>query len=217
MNKLADYVVVFDLDDTLYKEIDYVRSGRRHVYDLIAGIEEKMPVQTLLEYSLEEDVWAILGEAMSLPEPVQESMLWAYRLHVPDIVLDARVAECIAILQVRAKALAVLTDGRTLTQQLKLRALGLEHLPVYISEMWGGLKPAPARFKAIEARWPDAKYMYVGDNPKKDFFMPNQLSWVTVGIQDDGRNIHPQHQDGLSDDYLPMHWINCMTELEGVL
>ena len=59
--------------------------------------------------------------------------------------------------------------------------------------------------------------MYIGDNPKKDFVAPNQLNWVTVGLRDDGRNIHPQHQDGLLDDYLPMHWINCITELEGVL
>jgi putative hydrolase of the HAD superfamily len=217
MNKLADYVVVFDLDDTLYKEIDYVCSGRRHVYGLMPGIEEKMSEQALLTYPLDEDVWGILCGVMALPSSVKESMLWAYRVHTPDIELDVRVAEYIAMLKTNTHALAVLTDGRILTQQLKLKALGLEHLPVYVSEVWDGLKPAPGRFEAIEARWPHAKYMYVGDNPRKDFVTPNQLDWVTVGLRDDGRNIHSQQQDDLSGDDFPMHWIGCITELEGVL
>ncbi len=217
MSKLKNTVVVFDLDDTLYKEIDYVHSGRRHVHALMPQASKKIAVEGLLEYPHHEDVWTILCNAMGLPDTMKESMLWAYRLHSPDITLTPEVKAYLSNLESKTHALAVITDGRLLTQELKLKALGLSHLPTYISEVWDGLKPAPGRFRAIEARWPMASYVYVGDNTAKDFVTPNQMGWLTVGLRDDGRNVHPQLRDGLSDDYLPKCWVNCITELLDVL
>ncbi len=119
-------------------------------------------------------------------------------------------------LEQACKAIAVLTDGRVLTQRLKLQALGLERLPAYISEAWDGIKPSPERFKAIEARWPNMQYVYVGDNTKKDFITPNRLNWLTIGLVDDGRNIHEQHMT-LPNTHLPKQWIRCISQLEPVL
>ena len=34
--------------------------------------------------------------------------------------------------------------------------------------------------------------VYIADNPKKDFITPNALGWLTIQVNDSGRNIHPQ-------------------------
>jgi len=217
MQDLANRVVVFDLDDTLYKERDYIASGRRYVYHLMPEIKKRIKEQTFLEYASNEDVWGLLCQEMEWPACVKESMLWAYRLHCPDIMLDKDMAQMISELEKACKAIVVLTDGRVLTQNLKLKALGLEHFPAYISESWDGIKPSPARFKAIEERWPNMQYVYVGDNPKKDFIAPNQLNWLTIGLVDNGRNIHAQQRINLAREHAPKHWISCLSQLEHVL
>ena len=86
-----------------------------------------------------------------------------------------------------------MTDGRSITQRLKLRALGLGDIPAYVSEEYGGAdKPDPTRFLAIVNDFPADHYVYVADNPGKDFFAPNDLGWLTIGVRHNGRGIHPQ-------------------------
>ncbi len=60
---------------------------------------------------------------------------------------------------------------------------------------------------------PAAEYVYVGDNPKKDFIAPNSLGWLTIGLRDDGRNIHKQDLSNLDPEQLPSLWIESLEEL----
>jgi putative hydrolase of the HAD superfamily len=41
----------------------------------------------------------------------------------------------------------------------------------------------------MEAHPAAARFLYVGDNPDKDFLAPNRLGWTTVMVRDE-RNLH---------------------------
>ena len=214
MHSSSTTVVVFDLDDTLYKEVDYQRSGFAAVCRLISdldGTSVDTDVAGLLKAG-ESDVLAEICKLAGLPATTKESLLWAYRLHEPDIQLSADVNQTIQQLESYCR-LAILTDGRSISQRLKLKALGLGHLPAYISEEFGADKLSPVRFQRIMLEMSANRYVYVGDNPAKDFLIPNQLGWLTIGLKDDGRNIHRQVLDGLDAIMLPHVWVETFQEI----
>ena len=215
-------VLVFDLDDTLYAEIDYVRSGLRALEQWLLALYPERPVAAAFAPLHAGGARFALGpllERLELPPSMETQLLWAYRSHRPTIALRAGVADWLTARGDDFLALAVLTDGRSLTQRAKLAALGLGHLPAYVSEEWGGAdKPDPRRFEAIARRWPAARYVYVGDNVGKDFVAPRALGWVSVGLRDDGRNVHPRMDDAaLLAGRAPDVWIRRIGELDDVL
>lgn len=212
--KLTQTVVVLDLDDTLYLEADYRASGLREVCRMVNSLTlqtESSAIQSS-DFVNSNDPLAQIGDQAGLSSNLKESLLWIYRLHAPDIQLSPEVAEAVAALESACKAVAVLTDGRSVSQRLKLKALGLSHLPAYISEDYGSCKPEPLRFQKVMSDFPAAEYVYLGDNPKKDFVAPNALQWKTVGLLAGPQNIHSQTCDGLQAEYLPNYWVSSMNE-----
>lgn len=190
-----EHVVVFDLDDTLYKERDYVLSGVAAV--IKACLDLGLIEQSVAKKPFTPDIAAgkiinTLCRHLSLPEKLEDSLLWIYRLHEPSISLDSATRLAIRRISDMAAATAIVTDGRATTQRIKLKALGLGAIPAYISEEFGNGKPATDMFLAVERRWPGFQYTYIGDNVSKDFIAPNKLGWFTIGIKDDGCNIHSQ-------------------------
>lgn len=214
LHELSKSVVVLDLDDTLYKEADYHDSGLREVCNWIEALYGRSLVGELeaLKRQGERDLLGALCRLAGLPLSVKNSLLWVYRLHEPRIHLGLAAKETIQLLESLCKV-AILTDGRSVSQRRKLKALGLSHLPAYISEEHGSEKPSPLRFELIMRDIPALDYVYVADNPKKDFLAPNALNWKTIGLIGDERNIHSQDCDGLSGAQLPKKWITSLDEL----
>ena len=213
---LARTVVVFDLDDTLYLEADYVDSGIRHVCELIHSLYDMDHYSAIQESRLQNvnrDWLAVACELTSLNLSVKESLLWMYRLHLPDISLTDSCLSALNKIQSAAQAVAILTDGRTVTQRLKLAALGLSDWKAYISEDYGSTKPAPDRFIAIQNDFPADQYVYIADNLKTDFLGCNPLGWITVGMRGTDRNIHSQSKQGLSACHMPAFWVDGWDEL----
>jgi putative hydrolase of the HAD superfamily len=208
-------VVVFDLDDTLYSEYDYQISGIKAVAREIIHLYGRDVQKELLNWhgQGERDVLGRVCQLLMLPEEVKDSLIWVYRLHNPDIELDCVTAQVFKQLREVVGQLAILTDGRSVSQRKKIDALGLSDLPVYISEEYASEKPHCKRFKAIMYDYPFAEYCYIGDNPSKDFFAPNELGWLTIGMRSKGGNIHSQNIKNLSQDYLPDLWIDSFFEL----
>ena len=217
---LARTVVVFDLDDTLYPEADYVESGVRYVcaqINSLCGIDcyETIRAQRLQDVKLD---WLSLAcELTGLKPSVKESLLWMYRLHLPDINLSKNCSVSLAKIKSVALAVAVLTDGRIVTQKFKLASLGLSHYPAYISEDYGSAKPAPDRFQAIQKDFPAEKYVYVADNVHQDFLGCNPLGWIGIGMRGNDRNIYLQSTLGLPESALPTYWVNNWEELTELL
>jgi len=217
---LARAVIVFDLDDTLYAEADYVASGVSNVCNRIQtlyGLDICADVNKAMAKDPQVDWLALACELTKLPSTAKESFLWMYRLHMPDIALSAPCKQALQTIRSDSKAVAILTDGRSVTQRLKLKALGLSDWPAYISEDYGTTKPSPERFRAIQADYPAQHYVYVADNVQKDFIGCNPLGWIGVGMQGNHRNVHSQALDGLPASALPAHWVNSWQELTNLL
>ena len=200
-------VVVFDLDDTLYKEIDFVRSGYAAVLRSLgtskaAPLEAMMAWQRAGEPALDRLVQLIGQDPASLgivdiPEHVPDAaaLLTVYRDHRPKITLEPGAEELLTAVRDAGGELAVVTDGRSSSQRGKLQALGVNEWieVVVVSEEIGSTKPDPANFLRVAATFPDrSRFVYIADNPAKDFAAPNALGWCTIQVDDDGRNVHPQ-------------------------
>ena len=180
---LDGWVIAFDLDDTLISEIEYQRSGIASVEMFIEStfaIDFSGRIQSALDAGVK-DIWGWACKQLNLPSDVKESLLWVYRLHSPSIHLPSGVCDLLRTLADNGAQLAVLSDGRSVTQRQKLKSVRLEHLPVFISQDYGAEKPDLRGFLAVEERWPRSKYAYVGDNPKKDFQAPARMGWLTIG------------------------------------
>lgn len=210
-----DTFFVFDLDDTLYAERDYHASGVAAVARLVeqAFGRDLRPALDAWQTEGIADLWGALCAELSLPAAAKASFLWAYRVHAPDIALDDATRTVLERVERDSAGLAILTDGRAVSQRLKVKALGLERFPLYVSEEWGVTKPDTRRLIEIQRRHPAARYVTVADNPVKDFRAGNSLGWVTVGLRDRGRNVHPQQLAALDDDFLPQRWIESLAEL----
>jgi putative hydrolase of the HAD superfamily len=185
--------IVFDLDDTLYLERDYVRSGFRQVGNLV---EEKFARPGFADVA-----WALFTEGHRgdifdrtlakleiRPERgIIESLVDVYRNHRPAISLLADSCDCLISLQSRYK-LALITDGPVASQTNKIHALGLDQIPIRIlTGQWGPdfSKPHSRAFLRVqeEAGVKPNECMYIADNPSKDFHAPEELGWQTVRIR----------------------------------
>ena len=209
MNQL---VVCFDLDDTLYKEIDYLKSAYQEISEAV-GHSEAVP-QMMDWYYKKKNVFAELINDYNLSVSISD-LLIMYRNHYPNISLDAGVKEFLEELKEYGAKLGLITDGRSVSQRNKIKALGLEGFfdVEIISEEFGSEKPDSRNYQAVMDAFPDRKYfVYVGDNPAKDFIAPNQLGWDTFCLKTDGRNIHGQNFS-VAKEYLPRHVINTLVDV----
>ena len=212
-------VVVFDLDDTLYKEQDYLRSAYR---EIATRIESQYGLEGIYDQMLK---WWQEGENVFqrlvsyCPQFTVNDLLAIYRSHVPAIRLDEET-KCLLDRLHSYAVLGLITDGRSLTQRHKIDALGLsaymDEKDILISGETGFEKPSEVPFKHFMESYPSRTYYYIGDNPAKDFIAPNRLGWTTACLLDDGRNVHPQ-DFSLSQQMLPQHRISQLSEIENII
>ena len=216
MQSMCRKVVVFDLDDTLYKEIDFLVSAYRE----IASLLEKPEIVPLMMkwYHDGENVFQKLNLYLGLDKPITE-YLAIYRNHIPNISLSGGVEDMLNELVYRNVTLGLITDGRSISQRNKIKALGLErwfvNKNIIISEEFGSEKTDERNYRYFVEQYPGASFAYVGDNPKKDFVVPNLLHWKTIMLKDNGRNIH--HQEAASKRYLPQITITDIEELIDII
>lgn len=187
-------VVVFDLDDTLYKEVDYLKSAYREIASKLGKFNvEELYQHMLAWYYTKENVF----EKLELLYSVEKSeLLSLYRNHYPTISLAEYVLDTLNQLESKGCTLGIITDGRSVVQRNKIKALGLSSWisddNIIISEEFGSEKPCEANYRFFMDKYPDDEFVYVGDNIMKDFISPNKLGWKTICLLDDGRNIHKQ-------------------------
>ena len=212
---LSKTVIVFDLDDTLYREIDYQSSGFREVSKYLKENYKINISYQFIQKCIREkkNVLEEICKKFNLKKQIAKSLLWIYRLHKPKIYLKKSIKQTIKKLEKRSAGVAILTDGRSITQRLKLKALGVNYLPHYISEDYNETKPSLKRFKLIMKEIPAQNYVYVGDNVSKDFLAPNKLKWLTIGLKKNNYNIHKKVSKNKDKDYQPLFWINKLPNL----
>jgi HAD superfamily hydrolase (TIGR01549 family) len=179
--------VIFDLDDTLYPEKEYVRSGFKAVARYLG---EEAYADRLWAYFEEEKVaiYELVKELGCMDKEME--CLETYREHVPQISLYDGVAELIQKLKDQGVKVGIITDGRVSGQKKKLHALGLDKMidDIIITDELGGeqfRKPCDIAFRIMQRRWrmPFEQMLYVGDNINKDFQAPRQLGMQSVWFQ----------------------------------
>ena len=110
---LADWHgIIFDLDDTLYSEKDYVKSGYNEVGKILP---EVVNASEKLWYFFEKGFLAIdelLSSEGLYSKEVKEKCMTAYRSQVPHICLYPGLREMIVRLKKAGKKLGIITDVR---------------------------------------------------------------------------------------------------------
>lgn len=196
--------IAFDLDDTLYDEADYVDACLRNVAASVAG---RSGHDASRLYDIMTSGGNHYGALCAMPGGAPLSLdeyKDIYRSTMPcGIGLRPEAREVLDALRTRRPdmPLYLITDGRAKGQSNKIEALGLrrwfepEH--IIISGVTGYDKTTPMPF-AIAMMKEDRPlhWVYVGDNPAKDFRWPNLMGWTAVMLDDTaGRNVHPQPAD----------------------
>jgi len=188
--------VIFDLDDTLYDEVEYCRSGFACVAEFLAELPEALIAERIFDCLWKQFTagnrtrtfnTALEELGISYDDNLIAELIKTYRNHVPKITLPQESRGVLCRLSDKY-TLALLTDGFLPAQQLKVQALGIEKYfkcIVYTEELgrdyW---KPSPAGFEklmeTLKAKPEDLAY--VADNEKKDFIAPNKLGVLTIQV-----------------------------------
>ena len=221
-------VICFDLDDTLYKEIDYLKSAYWEIAGFAAtqcdGCSDSVNILAIKAYNR---MIAAYNEGLNAFEELNKFLglelsisdyLCIYRNHKPKIALSNDIVQMLDVLKKQGVRIGLITDGRSIQQRNKIYALGLsrwiEEEDIVISEAFGSEKPALANYMYFMERYFKCHdFAYVGDNVKKDFIAPNVLGWTTICLKDDGRNIHKQDVSTVADNARPKRFIRKMLEI----
>ena len=113
------------------------------------------------------DIWGWACEQLSLPIELKTSFFGCTGCIILSISLAPGVSALLDFLSDSQATIAILSDGRSVTQRLKLAAVGMSSFPLFVSEDYLSVKPNPERFAAIESQWTGCRYVYVADNPSK--------------------------------------------------
>jgi putative hydrolase of the HAD superfamily len=187
--------VLFDLDDTLYEEMAFVRSGFWSVAQHARDVYGKDPAafyQSCLDVLAAQGrgrVFDLTLEKFGIQDPkAANAMLRVYRTHVPTIQLDEEAAFTLRILRQNHIRTGVLTDGMASVQRLKAQALQLHNLVdiiVYSDDLgrqfW---KPNELPFRAAleQLQASPSEAAYIGNDDNKDFLGANRLGMVTIKV-----------------------------------
>jgi putative hydrolase of the HAD superfamily len=225
---MANLVLVFDLDDTLYPERQFAASGFKAAASWaeaslgIRGLAEEM--MHLLDQGELGSLFA-MALARRLPGHRPEhlnGLLRAYREHDPALELFVDAGWALRHYAERGK-LGLITDGTHSVQARKVAALGIAgHFEriVYTDALGGRCfsKPHPESYVIIEQALGAAgdRFVYIADNPAKDFVVPNARGWISVMVARPGhQRIHAASLPAPGG--VPQHAIGSLTELPAVL
>jgi putative hydrolase of the HAD superfamily len=192
-------VVVFDLDDTLYLERDYVRGGFRAVADEVAKAlpGRRDEIFDILWRDFERGIRGNSFDRLvsALPEITTvasvDRLIAVYRTHAPEITPTAGAERVLQVLRSTGIRCGLVTDGRARQQHAKLDALRLTMYfdRVIVNEARDRFKPDERSFRQIEddLRTEGRRCWYVADNPAKDFIGPRQRGWRTIRVRMPGQ------------------------------
>lgn len=186
--------IVFDLDDTLYEEREYVLSGFRAVARHVSEAFGLHPweIYSELTESFDRghrgDTFNQLTRRYGLPALLVGELVNRYRDHLPDISLRHGMKRFLLDLK-REYRLGLITDGYHNVQRLKVIALDLESVfnRIIFTDLYGRdkWKPNPYVFRIFRETlgFGEGEALYIGDNPAKDFHPASVSGYRTMRIE----------------------------------
>jgi len=188
--------IIFDLDDTLYDEIEYCRSGLRVVAEFVANLPGTPTAENILGAFWQQftagNRTTVFNEALdrlkiNYDKKLIDELVKVYRNHFPKITLPEDCRDILSQLN-KKYTLALLTDGFLPAQRLKVQALGIEKYfkSIVYTEQLGRQfwKPSPVGFERLleNLNAEPETTAYIADNEEKDFIAPNKLGFSSIQI-----------------------------------
>jgi len=222
--------VIFDLDDTLYPEIDYVISGFKVVSSIISR-DYNMNQETIFKkmkslFKIDtNNVFDRLLNSINVNynKDYIMDLVENYRKHLPKIKIYEDADYIIKYLYSENYKLGIITDGYKIAQKNKLKALNInKYFDCIIitdelgKEYW---KPHRKSYEIVKNSL-KVKYqemIYVGDNITKDFVAPNKLGITSVLISREKGVYYNINDVKLEDIYKPNYNIKTLFELKKIL
>jgi putative hydrolase of the HAD superfamily len=214
-------ILVFDLDDTLYDEKQFVYSGFLEVANWISEMSKTS--SNVIYESMVKDLFAngrgevfnnALKKYFHITKKNIKKCISIYRLHKPRINLEKDVVDLLMELGKTYK-LYIVTDGNKIVQNNKIKYLGVEKYikKAFITYRYGltASKPSLKCFEIIKniekINWQEL--VYIGDNPNKDFVNLNKVNAITIRVlQGDYANIE------VTNEYDAKFKIDKLTDLK---
>jgi putative hydrolase of the HAD superfamily len=219
--------VIFDLDDTLYPEKDYVLSGFREVAtwaEAHLDIPRKRgcaELERLFEQGVRGDTFDrwLVGHGLD-PSRLTGRLVQVYRDHEPDLAPYPGVRELLGSLR-RFCRIGLLTDGHLSVQKAKLVALRLASYfdAIVYSDEWGryawkpSTVPFAASLRALDVT--PARTVYVADNPIKDFLGARRSGMLGIRLRHPGGEY--THLEPTTAEHAPDFTVPSLASLEQTL
>lgn len=207
--------IIFDLDDTLIPEIDYLKSAFQEIAYIVDAENKTLFGEMVQWYQNKENVFLKVQEKYN---DISVTYLKnKYRNHFPNFNQKSENRDLLLELKKEGHFLGLITDGYSVTQRNKIKALDIECLfdLIVISEEFGSEKPSEANYRIFD-KFGTKDFYYIGDNVSKDFLTPNNLGWKSLCLVGNAENIHLQNFD-ISKEYLPKYKINKLKEIFDIL
>ena len=201
--------VIFDLDDTLYLQDQFVLSGfkaaAQHL-EKLTDISRQRTLEILVQAfrsGARGRELQFLMVKLSLPNTFIPVLLEVIRSHRPQLALPTTSAQALDALRGRWR-LGIVTNGPPDMQARKVSALGLAPLVdtvVYAHEIGTGAgKPDPAPFLEAAGRLgvPVSRTVFVGDNQETDVVGAAGVGMRTIRVDPSGGEydwLNPQAAD----------------------
>ena len=187
--------IIFDLDDTLYDEKQFVIGGFDAVshyvsikYNVNQDVVHQLLFETLYEHGRGHTFDIALKKLGIYEKKDIPRLVEIYRNHTPNLKLYPDATTVLSHLKKNDYKLGLITDGNVEVQKNKVKALRVEDFfdCMIFSDEYGIEKQKPNPFpylKVIEKlKVKNTRSVYVGDNPHKDFITANKLGLVTIRL-----------------------------------
>ncbi|WP_313167449.1 HAD-IA family hydrolase [Streptococcus parasuis] len=206
--------VVFDLDDTLISEKEYIKSGYRHIAEVVSQRFDFNKDQVYIDLiqlfkKSPHNVFNRLYEKYNIEysKDMIIDLVNEYRGHFPNIEFYDDVLPCLNELKRLGVKIGIITDGYAIAQRQKLIAVEADKYfgEIIVTDELGReyWKPHPKAFEIMKERFEVSfdEMVYVGDNPEKDFYISTIYPFKTIRILRDGVHKNNCYLDGIREDF----------------
>ena len=216
--------LIFDLDDTLYNERQFVYSGYEQVANYLCNkynLNSQEVYENMLDILIENgrnNLFNKICYKFRLNQDIGE-LVDVYRKTKPVINL---YDDAIKLLDdTKGKyGLGIITDGESRVQWNKIEALGIERYfdKIIVTDDIGKdyWKPSEKPYKEIVEYFGGIPkdYIFIGDNPNKDFISAKKLGMHTIRII---RDVGDYMETFLGEEYEANYTIFSLEEVKYVI
>jgi putative hydrolase of the HAD superfamily len=207
-------LIAVDLDDTLFSEFDYAESALRAACDVLerntlrTGLADLAVSLLRQEKRSAQPLQDALAQLNVAPTPSDlDAAIGVMRAHVPVLELFGDVRPALTMLKPYG-TLALVTEGRAVTQQAKIDALQVrplfDHVIVTSDLPEPNLKVTGVPYRALREMCPAATRRFmIGDNPQKDGNPAEAAGFTPLVVRrPDVRYVHPAGTERVFQSFL---------------